>query len=56
MKKLLTTKQVAELLQLNPRKVYQLVSNKEIPFVKIGSCVRFEEESIEKWISEKQID
>lgn len=53
--KLLTTKQVAELLQLNPQKIYQLVSEHKIPFVRIGSSVRFNSESLEQWIHENEI-
>lgn len=54
--KLLTTKQLAELLQVNPRKIYQLVAEHKIPFVKIGSSVRFNSDSITEWIEAQEIN
>jgi len=42
---LMTTKQVAELLQIHPQSVYK---NREIPRIKIGSLIRFRASQIEQ--------
>lgn len=48
---LLTVKEIAELLRISERKVYELVSNNEIPHVKVGGSIRFNSEVINKWLS-----
>lgn len=40
--KLLTTKQLAEMLQVSTRMLFTMRSTKKIPFVKIGECVRYD--------------
>ena len=54
--KLLTVKEVAELLNLTPWTVYQLVYKKEIPFVKISKIIRFEQNKILSFIQENSYD
>ena len=49
--RLLTVKEIAELLRISERKVYELVSNNEIPHVKVGGSIRFNSEVINKWLS-----
>lgn len=41
-KQLLTTEQMAEVLQVSPRTIYTMRSTQKIPFIKIGDCVRFD--------------
>jgi excisionase family DNA binding protein len=56
MEKLLTVKEVAEILQLSKYAIYQMVANDSIPHIKIGATnrsVRFDKEKIEKWINKK---
>jgi excisionase family DNA binding protein len=53
MNKLLTAQEVADLLSIKKTTVYQLKARKEIPFVKIGGCIRFEQSQIENWIKTK---
>ena len=53
---LLTVKQVAELLNLTPWTVYQLVYKKEIPFTKIGKIIRFDRNKISDFIEENSYD
>ncbi len=52
-KNLLTVKDVAEALKIRPLTVYQYVCRGVIPCVKIGSCLRFDEEAINELIKAK---
>lgn len=52
--KFLTVPQVAALLQLAPRTIYDLVSQRRIPFRKIGSQTRFERDEILDWTKGEQ--
>jgi len=49
----LTVPQVAVLLQIAPRTIYDLVSQRRIPFRKVGSQLRFERDEILEWTKEK---
>ena len=53
MKQLLKAEDVAKLLQVNTQTVYQLKARHQIPFIKIGGAVRFDEEKIQEWITAK---
>jgi len=50
MEKLLTPKQLSELLRISVNTAYNWVHAKFVPHYKLGSCVRFSEEEIEKWL------
>ena len=50
MEKLLTAKQVAELLEVKLSTVYDWVSGKRIPYVKLGRLVRFKKPEIFRWV------
>ena len=50
----LTVLDVASAVQLSPKTIYRYVANKEIPFHKINSAVRFCPAEIEKWISDRK--
>jgi excisionase family DNA binding protein len=50
MERLMTAKQVSELLEVRPSTVYQWVHVGLIPFVKIGKCVRFKKDELFRWI------
>ena len=51
--KLLTTAQVAEWLNVSESTIRKWVHYGFIPYVKIGRCVRFIREDIEKWLQER---
>lgn len=51
---LLTLKQTCELLQLKPSRLYYLTSTKQIPFIKIGSTLRFDRDEITSWINKNR--
>ena len=53
MNKLMDTSQVADLLSVKPSTVRKWVHYGFIPYVKLGSCVRFRETDIEAWVAER---
>ena len=53
-KDLLTVKEVAEFLRINPITVYRMAKNNTIPALKINSSWRFRLDSIEKWLEDKE--
>ena len=50
MERLITAKQVSELIEVKPSTVYQWVHLGLIPYVKIGKCVRFKKDELFRWI------
>lgn len=54
MEKLLTVKDISELLKVSQALVYKWVHYGFIPYVKIGSCVRFRQKKVEKWIQKRE--
>lgn len=59
MEKLLTVKEVAEMLSLSKFAIYDMVVKQSIPYVKIGSTnrsVRFDKQKIESWLKNKSYD
>lgn len=47
---LLAVTEVAELLNVQPRHIYRLVSERRIPYIKLGKLLRFELAAIIEWI------
>jgi excisionase family DNA binding protein len=50
MERLMTAKQVCELIEVKPSTVYQWVHLGLIPYVKLGKCVRFKKAELFRWI------
>ena len=50
MERLLTAKQVSELIEVKPSTIYQWVHAGLIPYVKLGKCVRFKKDELFRWI------
>lgn len=49
--KLLTVKEVSEILDLKPARIYELTREKKIPFVQIGERqYRYSETALMNWI------
>jgi excisionase family DNA binding protein len=47
--KLLTVEDVADLFQVRPRKVYDLVRDEGLPFVRMGRLYRFVRRELVRW-------
>jgi excisionase family DNA binding protein len=52
-KSALKVSEVANILNVSQRLIYQLVAVGEIPHFKVGSAVRFEPKALSKWLHEK---
>jgi excisionase family DNA binding protein len=50
----LTLEEAAEFLRIHPSTVYRLLKSHTIPAFKIGSDWRFNQESIQRWIEERE--
>ena len=56
MEKLLTKKDVLEMLGIKESTLYTWVHRKKIPYIKLGKrCLRFRENDILEWISYKAV-
>lgn len=49
--KLLTVKEVSEILKAKPKTIYQWAELGQIPSVKLNGCLRFELDDIKEWIN-----
>jgi putative molybdopterin biosynthesis protein len=47
---ILTTKEVSSYLNINEKKIYQLVKDCDIPFTRLGGKILFSREIIDRWI------
>ena len=52
---LLSLKEAARHLNISPHTLYTMVSQRRIPFVKIGRLVKFDPAALERWIKEQTI-
>lgn len=50
MKNLLTISEVCKILQVKESWLRKRITLKEIPYVKIGGKIRFDEEQLKEWI------
>ena len=53
--RLLTVQQAAAYTGLSPHTVYAMVSQRRIPFVKVGRLVKFDVELLDKWIKQNTV-
>jgi len=56
MENLLTAKHIADKLGVKCSTVYQWVHMGFMPHLRIGKCIRFNENDIEKWISRRKAE
>jgi len=55
MEQLLTAKELAAWLNVPGQTVYLWVSQRKIPHLKIGKCVRFDREEIRRWLGARRV-
>src|SRR5262245_63952382 len=53
--RLWTPEDAAGFLRITVKALYQMVYRREIPFLKIGRRLRFEEERLRAWLREKEV-
>jgi len=53
---LLTPEELCQLLHVKMSWLYRQVRERNIPFTKLGKYLRFSRPSIEKWLTENQIN
>lgn len=53
--KLIDIQTLSTLLSIKPKTIYDWVHKNQIPYVKIGRLVRFDENEIKRWLGSKQI-
>ena len=51
---LLTPQQAAEALAISPRKLWGMTASGEIPHIRIGRCVRYPVDDLQRWIDEQK--
>ena len=56
MEKLLTTRQVSEILQVHLNSLYRMVYQKRIPFTKVSGMLRFDPDALETWIQKGKVE
>ena len=49
---LLTATQAAESLAISPRKLWAMTRNAEIPCIRLGRCVRYPVDDLQRWIDD----
>jgi excisionase family DNA binding protein len=52
--KMLKVSELAEILNIAPTTIYHWVMNKEIPYYKIGTTVRFNLDDVMAWIEARK--
>jgi excisionase family DNA binding protein len=52
----LTLEEVADFLHVHPSTVYRLLKKRRIPAFRMGSDWRFNQESIEQWVKQLEVE
>lgn len=52
---LLTSREAAIALAVSPRKLWSLTASSEVPHVRIGRCVRYPVDDLQRWIDSQTI-
>jgi excisionase family DNA binding protein len=55
MQRLMSVKEAAAYTGLSPHTIYTMVSQKRIPFIKVGRLVKFEQAMIDAWLKEHTV-
>lgn len=54
-RRLLTIKEVSEYIGLAVPTLYTMVSQRRIPFVKMGRLTKFDREELDRWITRQSV-
>ena len=50
----MTVRELADYLRVHPTTIYRQLKSRQLPAFKVGSDWRFKQESIEKWVEERE--
>ena len=53
--KLLSVKDAATYLNISPHTLYTMVSQRRIPYAKVGRLVKFDQEVLNTWIKQQTV-
>ena len=53
--RLLTVRELAELLRLTPKGVYAMVEARRIPFIRVSNRLRFRRSDVVAWLEENRV-
>lgn len=51
---LLTPQQTARLLSISPRKLWSLTHEGRLPHLRIGRCIRYSREDLQRWLANER--
>jgi len=54
-RRLLNIREVADYTGLSPHTLYQMVSQRRIPFVKMGRLTKFDRDELDRWITRHSV-
>ena len=54
-RRLLTVQEAAQYTGLSVHTIYTMASQKRIPYVKVGRLVKFDRETLDKWIKQQTV-
>jgi len=49
--KILTVKETADALRVKPQRVYRMMRNDGLPYIRLGRQVRVDEDSLKTWLA-----
>ena len=55
MKRLISVHELSETLGLSINTIYAWINQKKVPYIKMGRLVKFDIQTIDKWIEEKTV-
>jgi excisionase family DNA binding protein len=55
LRKTMTVKEVAEFIGVSKDLIYELVRTKQVPHVRIGKRIIFNQESLENWLIKQEV-
>jgi excisionase family DNA binding protein len=55
MRRLIAIQEAAEYTGLSPHTLYTMISQRRVPFVKVGRLVKFDVELLDKWIKQHTV-
>ena len=56
LRRLINVRELSEYLDLKASTIYCLVSQRRIPFVKVGRLTKFDLQKIDEWIEENSVE